>query len=433
MAVLLLEHSEARRQDKAGMYGDLGSQHGMSYIPSVPVSGIGVAQPFAQPLFDSVDGSDHTRGARAYPITASDDQTAKKRRPSKGKPPLVIKRSSSTPHMRALGFADSGQISPNSEKRRNKLGYHRTSVACGHCRRRKIRCLIAPEDAQGRCSNCIRLKKECNFYPVEQQPSGDSRSQNAKRGSVSAVTSTSNSSSPRASTASGHEQVEEYSSYQQLPSGDQPPSYGVSTEFDSHVDMKSQNGVIPQTSSFNYSPSFDVGAWSSDYAARTSSDANSDGSSIAYWSAPGTSMSSAFFDDAPNPMQQTHGLPPNLGNPQQLQDENIWPGVARSMSFSGPDGMHPDYRFQHANTMPIQQGGLRSSMDVSSAPMNPNIRPASTFPFSAPQGWQPYMTSAPISTPPGPAQPFAANWFPGQVSLGAVEEENNAGNPYQRY
>lgn len=42
----------------------------------------------------------------------------------------------------------------------------------GHCRRRKIRCLLAKDDIHGRCSNCIRLKKECNFYPVE---SGDRR------------------------------------------------------------------------------------------------------------------------------------------------------------------------------------------------------------------------------------------------------------------
>ncbi|TQS38437.1 hypothetical protein Golomagni_01056 [Golovinomyces magnicellulatus] len=58
----------------------------------------------------------------------------------------------------------------STEKKRNKLGYHRTSVACdrsGHCRRRKIRCIPALGDK--RCSNCIRLKKECNFYPVDQQ------------------------------------------------------------------------------------------------------------------------------------------------------------------------------------------------------------------------------------------------------------------------
>lgn len=58
------------------------------------------------------------------------------------------------------------------EKKRNKLGYHRTSVACGHCRRRKIRCMMPDDDPTGRCSNCIRLKKECNFYPVDQATKG---------------------------------------------------------------------------------------------------------------------------------------------------------------------------------------------------------------------------------------------------------------------
>ncbi|KAJ5887412.1 hypothetical protein N7495_007453 [Penicillium taxi] len=58
----------------------------------------------------------------------------------------------------------------DSDKKRNKLGYHRTSVACVHCRRRKIRCLVAADDTQGRCENCIRLRKECQFFPVDQQP-----------------------------------------------------------------------------------------------------------------------------------------------------------------------------------------------------------------------------------------------------------------------
>lgn len=38
----------------------------------------------------------------------------------------------------------------------------------GHCRRRKIRCIPALDDTSGRCSNCIRLKKDCQFYPVDQ-------------------------------------------------------------------------------------------------------------------------------------------------------------------------------------------------------------------------------------------------------------------------
>lgn len=54
----------------------------------------------------------------------------KKRRSSKSKVPAEIRRSASTPHMRSLGLSDGVPLSP-TDKRRNKLGYHRTSVACG--------------------------------------------------------------------------------------------------------------------------------------------------------------------------------------------------------------------------------------------------------------------------------------------------------------
>ncbi|KAL2170064.1 hypothetical protein VTG60DRAFT_5336 [Thermothelomyces hinnuleus] len=73
---------------------------------------------------------------------------------------------------------------PSGERRRNKLGYHRTSVACGHCRRRKIRCVPSQNDVQGRCINCIRLKKECSFYPVDQQPPVETRQKSGSRSSV---------------------------------------------------------------------------------------------------------------------------------------------------------------------------------------------------------------------------------------------------------
>ena len=54
----------------------------------------------------------------------------------------------------------------------------------GHCRRRKIRCIPSQNDVQGRCVNCIRLKKECSFYPVDQQPPQDTRQKSASRSSV---------------------------------------------------------------------------------------------------------------------------------------------------------------------------------------------------------------------------------------------------------
>ncbi|KAK4673298.1 hypothetical protein QC763_110660 [Podospora pseudopauciseta] len=112
---------------------------------------------------------------------------------------MRIKRSLSTP---AVGPSPSQAPAPQStasqqstaqgqdplglagEKRRNKLGYHRTSVACGHCRRRKIRCIPSQNDVQGRCMNCIRLKKDCSFFPVDQQPPPDTRQKSASRSSV---------------------------------------------------------------------------------------------------------------------------------------------------------------------------------------------------------------------------------------------------------
>lgn len=42
---------------------------------------------------------------------------------------LALKRSASTPNVRGLVVGESGMSL--ADKRRNKLGYHRTSVACG--------------------------------------------------------------------------------------------------------------------------------------------------------------------------------------------------------------------------------------------------------------------------------------------------------------
>lgn len=42
-----------------------------------------------------------------------------------------IKRSMSTPNVRGQASADAAALALSADKRRNKLGYHRTSVACG--------------------------------------------------------------------------------------------------------------------------------------------------------------------------------------------------------------------------------------------------------------------------------------------------------------
>jgi hypothetical protein len=42
-----------------------------------------------------------------------------------------VKRSMSTPNVRGQATAEAAALALSADKRRNKLGYHRTSVACG--------------------------------------------------------------------------------------------------------------------------------------------------------------------------------------------------------------------------------------------------------------------------------------------------------------
>ncbi|EYE93184.1 putative C6 finger domain protein [Aspergillus ruber CBS 135680] len=127
-------------------------------------------------------------------------------------------------------------IPPSStptDKKRNKLGYHRTSVACVHCRRRKIRCLVAADDAQGRCENCIRLRKECQFFPVDQQPPVEKKTRPNSRLDSSASTdpSTASSSPPIVSGPLDQQQPQQQQPetffYQPMPLNAAPNVHGI--------------------------------------------------------------------------------------------------------------------------------------------------------------------------------------------------------------
>ncbi|KAF2972233.1 hypothetical protein GQX73_g1289 [Xylaria multiplex] len=103
-----------------------------------------------------------------YPSLATHIPPAK-RRESLSKA-FKLRRSHSTPNVRPQGMnePDIDSLGLSGEKKRNRLGYARTNMACGNCRKRKIRCQPVKDD--GRCSQCIRLKKDCQFYAVDQQP-----------------------------------------------------------------------------------------------------------------------------------------------------------------------------------------------------------------------------------------------------------------------
>ncbi|KAL4973317.1 hypothetical protein BDW66DRAFT_162182 [Aspergillus desertorum] len=116
--------------------------------------------------------------------------------------------------MTSITVSQTAVMDPSADKKRNKLGYHRTSVACVHCRRRKIRCLVAADDAQGRCENCIRLRKECQFFPVDQQPPIEKKSRPISR--IETIPNDASTASSSPPTVSG-EQTDAYYHYQHMP------------------------------------------------------------------------------------------------------------------------------------------------------------------------------------------------------------------------
>jgi hypothetical protein len=73
--------------------------------------------------------STHTDSIMPKAPTTSPN-TARRKGSTKTAPPFTMKRAASTPNVRSMAGAEALAVSV-AEKRRNKLGYHRTSVACG--------------------------------------------------------------------------------------------------------------------------------------------------------------------------------------------------------------------------------------------------------------------------------------------------------------
>lgn len=84
--------------------------------------------PFQPPAFDQKTAGPSFSQSNMPPLTPA--LSARRRRSSvKSVAPTAIKRSASTPNVRGPVAADSGMSL--AEKRRNKLGYQRISIACG--------------------------------------------------------------------------------------------------------------------------------------------------------------------------------------------------------------------------------------------------------------------------------------------------------------
>ncbi|KAK4128578.1 hypothetical protein N657DRAFT_30212 [Parathielavia appendiculata] len=261
---------------------------------------------------------------------------------SQGLPPQP-----STPQQSSATGQDSA-----AERRRNKLGYHRTSVACGHCRRRKIRCVPSQNDVQGRCINCIRLKKECSFYPVDQQPPVDTRQKSGSRSSVGPKVSSA-SSSP-AMQAGLPSDVHGQQPYPQLA---MPPIQIMAPPMKSSgSDSYSTDSKIPSSAYGQHG----VTNWMSADASPSSS---KPGDMNASWrSYPGDSpITPAFSPYTPHAPQPSAPWSTSVGSESSTRDDIAWspyPGPPpRSMSF-GTESMAG-----HQPYPPMSQVGAHSSRE----------------------------------------------------------------------
>lgn len=473
----------------------------MPFDQKTPSSPVPITEALPSPLGVELDRS-HGAPEKSPPLPGNTHR--RRRSTTKGRMPAIIKRSASTPNVRGLAFTDTAGTSL-ADKRRNKLGYHRTSVACGefpvssllvrkgfmgfdeglglsltveragHCRRRKIRCLLAQDDLHGRCSNCIRLKKECNFFPVDQQPpSLDRRPRSeSKNDGLSNEASTSSSSSPALSGGHMIEQVEIFNHFrplavtsgQHFPCSADPLSASMISPMSQGTSQSLLAFIQPMLTPRRKAPGHHRGldfAHPSDRASRWDhphldhsrapsgfGNPTSEGSPSAYWRYDEPPMTPAFAHFPAHPNSMVHYPRDHNGSfsISGSREDLAWSLPARSMSFGQVEDLPVNYHHQYHP--PSQQDFRRRissdvyappSLDISNNSSCASISEPHSAPVSAPGAGQPRHH---FGFPPA-WNPFAghhpggminkgpegiAGWYSEPSPLAKVQEEDLGSNP----
>ncbi|KAI9682528.1 MAG: hypothetical protein M1829_000321 [Trizodia sp. TS-e1964] len=347
--------------------------------------------------------------------------------------PPTVKRSASSPNVRAHALVDALGVSYPSDRRRNKLGYHRTSVACVHCRRRKIRCLLAPEDLDGRCSNCIRLKKECNFFPVDQQPSlperrhrADSRPEFSPRG-----TPTSPPSGPSVYSKPTEEPGDITHSYPPIPSNS-PHNYlppgDVRLRLASISTGKETVPSLPRTYHWETNGQLEQ--------APSESKSNTEEAVGSFWRVSESPMT-PLFSPFSGPPGFGHLPPRASGGSFSIEggsEDIAWPMPGRSMSYGQLEGLPSGYPtpyqpVPHDHQTPPNGPAYRPQPNTT-ASLTSVSEPVSASadgprPYGIPPMWSPSYIAPPYS---GVSNPPSAGyaWYPEPGPLAQVKEETSA-------
>lgn len=371
--------------------------------------------------------------------TGSPSLLDRKRRSSKTK---EIRRSSSTPHMRNLAINNAGELSPTADKRRNKLGYHRISVACVHCRRRKIRCQVSIDDEKGpRCSNCLRLKKECIFQSVDQAHETQRPGSNLVK-DVSIDPHTGSGTSPPHHIQSMPREGLEFRN----------PSYGIPTTLPQNprfavrtdVELDPQSpGVHMQHSPYGYPPPIET-QWQTPGFLPSSTVAENSPSSATYWRPPHSASNSVYGSEVSVSGSQTSGpmQPTSTMSYGRVSENHAWshPTFApptRSMSYGNIEDV-PTHYANPAVPMQQQDYSRRNSpypyptIDTAPSLNTTSLGSNSGAPLSAPvmpnqpygyPGWNTF-SGAQQSGHEAQGRPASTQWNHEQARLDRVQEEH---------
>lgn len=307
--------------------------------------------------------------------------------------------------------------------------------ATGHCRRRKIRCqLPLPEDVQGRCTNCIRLKKECNFYPVDQAPPTESKPPPHTRRdtAMSGAPSVSTQSSPHISGASQPGSVADEVAHAHLQSpkvehlrqqreggGFPVPSSGeglLSPQKVLTAPVLTQAAGSHSSGPFFAPPPGGGGApWPEQQPSSTQYPQQHRGSiaESQYWSANNTPTTAHYSHDSAlsfNASTPTSYNSPNFG---YTQGASQFAPPARAMSFGHIEGMSHHYSY------PGVQYGHQVQQPGYTLPSQPQFS-HNPFPPHGPGAPQHQSAAAPEEVP--------RNWS----SAPSVQAPMVASHPYQQ-
>lgn len=336
----------------------------------------------------------------------------------------------------------------------------------GHCRRRKIRCLLAPDDPQGRCANCIRLKKECNFYPVEHNPDMPRPPASASKETTPGQPLTPATSSPRHLPSVSGDKISEFrtpfhgasSTSHNSPYGYQGesepdpsqaavPNSGTILSCVSSQELRLLTQTVPvQPGSYPYPHPIDT-QWppTSNYLP-SSTIAESPSSSASYWrQSPSTATSvygsesnvSGGHTPAAMSTSSTMSYGPPEGHPWAGQPPFQPP--TRSMSYGNIEGLPPQYQGQglgihHDYPRRAPSYPYPANIDTNQAIAHTATIPGSTSaPLSAPivsnqqfypPPWNNYEGMQSHGPPMhAPGRSMSAQWYAEPGHLDRVQEE----------